>query len=46
MFFYDMGSEALAQVAQESGGCPVLIGHEQGPIGVLVHCIGVGLDGL
>ena len=55
-FFYHKGGEALAQVAQRGGGCPVPAdaqgeagrGSEQPDVavGILVHCKGVGLDGL
>lgn len=46
--FYDEGSEALAQVTQKGGGCPILgdIQDQTGQgsdvaVGVLVHCRGV-----
>ena len=53
---YSTGGEALEQVAQRGGGCPIL-GDTQGQtgqcsehpdlaVGVLVHCRGVGLDTL
>ena len=52
--FYDKGGEALAQVAQRFGGCPIP-GYFQGKAGlgsehpdltvdIPVHCRGVGLD--
>ena len=52
--FYNQGGEALAQVAQRGGGCPIP-GDIQGQAGwgseqsdeaidVPVHCSGVGLD--
>ena len=54
--FYSKGGEALAQVAQRGGGCPIP-GDTQGQagwdseqsylaVGVPVHCRGVGSDGL
>ena len=54
--FYTKGGEALAQVAQRGGGCPVP-GDAQGQagrgsehldpaVGVPVHCRGVGPGGL
>jgi len=54
--FYNNGGEALEQIAQRGGGCP-LLGDIQGQTGqgseqpdlavdVPVHCRGVGLDGL
>ena len=54
--FYSEGGEALAQVAQRAGGCPIPRdiqsqaeqGSEQpdGAIGIPVHCRGVGLGDL
>ena len=54
--FYNKGGEALAQVAQRGGGCPIPgdtqgqtgQGSEQSNLAVSapVHCRGVGLDGL
>ena len=50
-----MGGEALAQVAQRSGGTPSLeapnvrldrLCVSDGAVGVLVRCRGVGPDGL
>ena len=52
---YNEGSEALAQIAQRGGGCPVPgdIHGQAGwdsellsTVGVPVHCRGVGPDGL
>ena len=54
--FYSKGGEALAQVAQRGGGCPIPAdaqsqaggGCEQPDVavGAPVHCRGVGSDGL
>ena len=52
-FFHSKGGEALAQVAQRGGGCPVC-GDSQGQagrgsdltVGFPVHCRGVKLDDL
>ena len=53
--FYNMDGEAMGQVAQRGGGCPIPgdiqdqagQGSEQPDLGVdvSVHCRGVGLDG-
>ena len=56
LFFYSKGGEALAQVAQRGGGCPIP-GDTQGQagwgseqpdqaVGVPAHFRGVGLDDL